>query len=223
VVHGPGSPARDDRDADLGPHRRQQLEVEPVPRAVRVHGVEQDLAGAQLLGAHAPLDGVEPGPLTTTVRRDLELPARGSGRGAPTTHVGRQHQHLRPEPVGHLGDQLRPGDGRGVHADLVGSRPQQPVDVVDGPHPAAHRERDEHLLGGLPHHVVRRLPSSAARGDVEEGELVRALLAVRLGQLDRVPGVAQVREVDALDHPPGVDVEARDDPRRNAHPGSVAI
>ena len=31
-------------------------------------------------------------------------------------------------------------------------------------------------------------------------------------QLDRVAGVAQLLEVDALDHPAGVDVEARDDP-----------
>ena len=35
-------------------------------------------------------------------------------------------------------------------------------------------------------------------------------LVVAAGQLDRVAGVAQVAEVDALDDPAGVDVQARD-------------
>ena len=42
------------------------------------------------------------------------------------------------------------------------------------------------------------------------------------GQLDRVAGVAQVDEVDALDHPPGVDVEAGDDPDGDAHGARAA-
>ena len=68
-----------------------------------------------------------------------------------------------------------------VDADLVGARPQQPVDVLDRPHPAADRQRDEDLLGGAPDHVVRRLPAAAARGDVEEDELVGALGVVHAG------------------------------------------
>ena len=48
-------------------------------------------------------------------------------------------------------------------------------------------------------------------GDVEEGQLVGALGVVGAGQLDRVAGVAELLEVDPLDHPAGVDVEAGDD------------
>ena len=84
-------------------------------------------------------------------------------------------------------------------------------------HAAADGERDEHLLGGTSHHVVRRLAVAAARGDVEERQLVGALRVVGPGQLDRVTGVAQVDEVDALDDPTGVDVEAGDDADRDAH------
>ena len=51
-----------------------------------------------------------------------------------------------------------------------------------------------------------------AGGDVEEDDLVGALGVVAGGQLDRVAGVDQVDEVDALDHPAGVDVEAGDHP-----------
>jgi hypothetical protein len=53
--------------------------------------------------------------------------------------------------------------------------------------------------------------------DVEERQLVGALAVVQRGQLDRVPGVAQVLEVDALDDAAVVDVEAWDDPDREAN------
>ena len=54
--------------------------------------------------------------------------------------------------------------------------------------------------------MTSRKVSSSAPGRVVGG-----------GQLDRVAGVAQVDEVDALDHPPGVHVEARDHPDRHRH------
>ena len=47
-------------------------------------------------------------------------------------------------------------------------------------------------------------------GDVEEDELVGALAVVVGGQLDRVAGVADVDEFDALDDAAGVDVQAGD-------------
>ncbi len=36
-------------------------------------------------------------------------------------------------------------------------------------------------------------------GDVEEGDLVGALLVVATGDFDRVAGIAQLDEIDALD------------------------
>ena len=67
------------------------------------------------------------------------------------------------------------------------------------------------------HDLHRGRAALVRGGDVEEGQLVGALRVVQLGQLDRVAGVAQVLEVDALDHPPGVDVQARDDAYGEAH------
>ena len=95
-----------------------------------------------------------------------------------------------------------PANGGGVDRDLVRAGPQQRVDVVDGAHPAADGQRDEDLsrrCGGPCRSVVS--PAVAGGGDVQEGELVGALGVVRRGQLDRVAGVTQVDEVDALDHP----------------------
>ena len=95
-------------------------------------------------------------------------------------------------------------------------------------HAAADGQRDEHLLGGAPHHVVGRLAAARGRGDVEERQLVGALLR-RSGAASSTGSPASRRpgEVDALDHPAGVDVQARDDtngeatPRQSAKPGST--
>ena len=61
-------------------------------------------------------------------------------------------------------------------------------------------------------------------GDVEEDELVGALGVVARGELDRVAGVAEVDEVDALDHAAVVHVEAGDDALEStaAGPASAA-
>ena len=216
VLDRAGAAAGHQRDVDDGPHRRDQLQVEAGLGAVGVHRVEQDLAGPEPRRLRRPGDRVQPGRPPAAVRRHLEA-ARLVG-AAP--RVDRQHQHLRAEPPRDLGDHVGPLDRRGVHADLVRTRAQQPVDVLGGAHPAADRERDEHLLGGATHDVVRRLAGAGGRGDVEEGQLVGALGVVHLGHLDRVAGVAQVGEVDALDDPAGVDVQARDDPDGEAahHP-----
>ena len=47
--------------------------------------------------------------------------------------------------------------------------------------------------------------------------IVGTLRVVRPGQLDRISGVPQLLEVDALDHPPGVDVQAGDHADRERH------
>ena len=99
--------------------------------------------------------------------------------------------------------------------DLVGACAQQHVDVGHRAHSAADGQRDEHLLGGAPHHVEHRGPARRRRRHVEERQLVGALGVVGGGQLDGIAGVAQVFEVDALDHPAVVDVQARDDAYRD--------
>ncbi len=66
--------------------------------------------------------------------------------------------------------------------------------------------------------VVSR-PSDAG-GDVEEGDLVGALLVVAAGDLHRVTGVADVLELDALDHAAVVHVQTRNDAFGQRHLGS---
>ena len=158
------------------------------------------------------------------VGEDLPAPASAGVRPG-AAGVDGHHHALAAELVGQLGDQLGPVDGGRVDPDLVGPGPQQPPGVLDRPDPAADGEGDEDLLGGAGHHVDHGPPVVRRRGDVEEDQLVGALGVVAGGQLDRVAGVEQVDELDPLDHPAGVHVEAGDHPDRAhaATPSSTVI
>ena len=95
-----------------------------------------------------------------------------------TRDVERDDADLRAEPPRDLVDELRARDRRAVDADLVGAVGEQPGDVVDRPDPSPDGEGDEDLLGGLAHDVVHRVAVVDGRLDVEEGDLVGALLEV---------------------------------------------
>src|SRR5699024_6545258 len=146
---------------------------------------------------------VDAGAAPAAVGGDLEARA-GAGRALggvvrDAARVDGQHQHLVAEAARDLGDHLGAGDRGGVHTALVGTGAQQLVDVLDRAHAAADGQRDEDLLGSGPDHVDHGVPAPGGGGDVEEGELVRALRAVAGGELHRVPGIAQVLEVHTLD------------------------
>ena len=49
------------RDADRARNRRRQLAIEAGLRAVRIHGREEDLSGAERRDAARPLDGFQSG------------------------------------------------------------------------------------------------------------------------------------------------------------------
>src|SRR5690606_38234910 len=87
-----GAAAGDQRDVDDRAGGPDQLQVEPGLGAVRVHRVEQDLAGAELGGAPHPLHRVDAGPAAAAVRGDLETAGGGRAVGDPPD-VGGEHQH----------------------------------------------------------------------------------------------------------------------------------
>src|SRR5690606_2520770 len=167
----------------------------------------------EFLAAGGPLHSVDARAAAAAVSGHLEPGRRALGPAG----VDRQHDALRAETPGRLAQQFGPGDRGGVDGHLVGTGPQQPVDVLAGTHAAPDGERDEHLLGRAPDDVIGGLAVAGGGGDVEEGQLVRAFGVVPRGELDRVARVAQVLEVDALDHPAGVDVQTRDDPHSYTH------
>jgi hypothetical protein len=141
---------------------------------------------------------------STRVREDAVLAALPLG-------VDRDDDALGAEVARSLGDHLRGQDRGGVERDLVRARPQRLLHVLIGPHTAADRQGDEQPLRRAAGDLVHRLPRLEGRRDVEEDDLVRPLLLVPLGQAGRIADVGEVLEFDALDDPPRLDVQARDD------------
>ncbi len=136
---------------------------------------------------------------------------------AAALDVETQHEHLRTEAVGDLTDQLGTRDRGAVHSDLVGTAGEKARDVFGAAHSTAHGERDEDLLGGGTNHVVGRRPVVDGGRDIQEGDLVGALLVVLAGELDGIPGIAEVQEIDALDHSTIGDVETGNHADGDAH------
>ena len=195
----------DHRDAHRVGDRTREREIETALGAVAVHAGEQDLARTERRDLARPLDGVESGVVAPAVSEDLPLAGRG------LLGVDRHHDALAADLARGVMDQLRVVDRRGVHADLVGTGVEQPAHVLDHAHAAADGKRDEHLFSHLFDHVQDDVAIVGAGGDVEEGDLVCTLLVVAAGDLHRVAGIAQLDEIDALDHAPGLHVQAGDD------------
>ena len=131
--------------------------------------------------------------------------------------VDRRHDALRAVARRRLAEEFGILHAGRVDADLVGAGVEQRAHVLDGVHAAAHRQRDEHLRRHGLDHVVEQPAVLDAGLDVEERELVGALLVVPARDLDRIAGIAQVDEIDALDHAAVRDVEAGDDSLRKSH------
>src|SRR5262249_11820337 len=83
--------------------------------------------------------------------------------------------------------------------------------VVDLSDSAADRQGNEDLARGAGDDVDHGLTIVAGCGDVEEYQLVSALIVVAGGELDGIAGVAQAYEVDALYDAAAGYVEAGDD------------
>ena len=140
-----------------------------------------------------------------------DFPAAGLPASTPSWRRSRPRctgrRIFRPPPDERAG----PRHGGGVDRHLVGAGQQQLADVLDGAHAAADGERHEAGLRGAAHHVEDGVAVLVAGGDVEEGELVGAGRVIGDRRLDRIAGVAQIDELDALDDAAVLDVEAGDD------------
>jgi len=114
--------------------------------------------------------------------------------------VDRHHDALRTVLLRGVEHQLRVRHGRRVHADLVRAGIEQAAHIGHFAHAATDGERNEHLRSDGLDDVQDQAAIVAGGGDVEEGQFVGALLVVATGDFHRVAGVAQLGEVDALDH-----------------------
>ncbi|MOA02258.1 hypothetical protein D3C78_1217020 [compost metagenome] len=216
-------------DAAGGDHRHAHrladgaghAEVVAALHAVLVHAGQEDFTGAQAFHLLRPLHRIQPGGLAAAVGEDF--PARGFAGTGHLLRVDGDDDALRTEARSGLANELRIEHRGGVDRHLVRTGIEQIADVLHRAHAAADGQRDEHLAGHALDGMQRGVAAIDAGGDVEEGDLVGALLIVAAGDFHRVAGVADVLELDALHHAAVVHVEAGDDAFCQCHSGVLAI
>ena len=92
-------------------------------------------------------------------------------------------------------------NGRCIDADLVRARIQHLPNILDLADTAAHSQGDEHLSGDFLHRMYGCVTPLVAGGDIQKGNLVRALLVVALGYFDWITGIADIDKIDASSRP----------------------
>ena len=188
--------------------------------AVAIHGGQQDFAGAEIDHAPGELHRVDAGRPPPAMGEDLPaiLALDGDLLG-----IDRHDDALVAEFFRRRAHEIRIGDRGRVDRDLVGAGQKQLADVAERAHAAADRQRHEALLGRAGNHVEDRLSVFGGGGDVEEAELVRTGGVIGLSRLDRIAGVDQVHEIDALDDAAVLDVQTGDDAGFEGHRTAASL
>src|SRR5947207_4558685 len=217
-VRGLGRSARrDDGNLDAGGDRPEECGIEPGSRAVAIDRCHQQLARAKFDRALGPADRVQTGRFTATLDDDLPALIRTPPR------IHRDDDRLASESRSACRNQRWIGNGGRVERHLVGARPQHIAHVLDAPDATANRQRAERPAG-RPFDDVEQRPAALGRGrDVEEDELVRALVGVALRELRRITLVDEIDEPCAFHDPPVRDIEARDDPPAKHQAGTARL
>src|SRR5205807_143900 len=202
-----GSAGGDDCDADLAGHCGRQLAVKAGAGSVTVHGGQQDFSCSALLGFAGPLQGLFRGWLASAGYPDFRR--ANFTRAAPGVNG---HNHCLGAKAGcDLADQTRIGNGRRVDADLVGARVKDAGGIGQGPNASAHSEGNKELAGRLPDGLYQGLAPLGGGGNVEQDDLIGARFGMDPGQLRRIASIAQLFELNAFDHTPGIYIQASDD------------
>jgi hypothetical protein len=126
--------------------------------------------------------------------------------------VNRHDDTLATESVRGIADEAGAFDRCGIHRHLVGAGQEQIAHVGHAARAAAHRQRDEDLLGRARHDVEERPPGLHRRRDVQVDEFVGAVAIIECRECHRVAGVAQVDERLTLHDAAVAHVQARNDP-----------
>ena len=119
--------------------------------------------------------------------------------------------HCAPKRSAPSAEQLGGAHGGRIDADLVGPGQEQAAHILDRANAAAHRQRQEDLIGHAAHHFGHGGASLRGGGDIQEGQFIRAGGVVESGLFHRVAGVAQVDKVHAFDDAPVGDIQAGND------------
>jgi len=193
VTRRRGSAAGDHRHVDRRADRRQQGEVVAFSGAIAIPAGQKDLTGAAHLRLLCPGDGIFARAIPSGSHHDLPSITR-----CCAGCIQRQHHTLSPKLVGQLGEQIRARDRRGVDADLVRSGGEQLSGVLDCADPTADGQRNVHHRANGPNGLDRCCSALRCRGNIEQNQLIGALLRVEFGALCRIARITQPLKLDAF-------------------------
>src|SRR6476659_4275641 len=117
-----GAARGNDRDRNRARDRGGERTIEAGLRAIAVDRRQENFAGAAAFSLAGPLDGV-------AIRRSLSAAGVDREAIADGFRIDRDEDRLAAIALGERGDQRRLREGRGVEADLVGTRLYRDVGV----------------------------------------------------------------------------------------------
>ena len=98
-------------------------------------------------------------------------------------------------------DQRRILDRGRVDRDFVCALAQECTEVLDGADTTSDRKWDKDRFCDAAYHIDDRIPGIGGSGDIEEDELIGTCRVIGGCDLDRISGILQIDEVDALYDP----------------------
>ena len=197
--------AGDHRNIQRIGNRPGQCQIKTIFLPVPVHAGQQDFTRTQVLHFFCPRHRVEAGGIASAVSEYFPMPGRN------LLGIDRYYNALRTITPGGIGDQLRIKYRSGVDADFIGSRIQQIAHVAHFAHAATDGQRNKNLRGNLLDDAENNSPIVRAGGDVEEGQLIRALFIITTRNFYGIAGIAQFDKAHAFDDPAGSHIKTRND------------
>lgn len=182
--------------------RAGQFQIESALRAVAVHRGQKQLAGAERDDLARERDGVDPCRFATAMGENFPMVADALG-------VDRHDDALAAELFRRVAHERPIGDGCRIDRNLVCAGQRQFPDIVGRPDAAADGQRHEAGLRRPLDHVENDAAILVRRRDVEETEFVGASGVIGDRAFHGIARIAQIDEVDALDDPSVLYVEAR--------------
>ena len=139
-----------------------------------------------------------------------------------TFRIHRHDNALAAEFLRRAPNKIRVLHRRRIDRHLVSASQQKFADILKRPNAAANSKRHEAFFSRSTNNIKKRISFLIAGGDIKKAKLVRAFTVIDLGLLNRITGINQIKEVDALDNPAILNIKARDHTRCQHQTASAA-
>ena len=208
VLRPPRPAAGDDGDRNRPAHRRGDLQIVAVLRAVGIHAVSTISPAPSRSTSRAQATASRPVP----IRPPLICTSQTS-RPSFRTRLGSMFTTMHWLPNRRAAWRTKSGSRTAAELIETLSLPafnkSRMSSIVRMPPPTRQRHEDD--LGGAADDVEHDRPPLVAGGDVEKHQLVGPLGFVARGHLDRIAGIAEIEEIGPLDDPAAIDIQTGND------------